>query len=112
MSLYEKYILEREGARVIKNDHAFVAFKVVEDAAFILNIYVEPEFRKSGLAKMMVDEAIKKSIDMGAKSIFGDIYFSDPNRAKTLATAIALGFDLFGSDGIKLVIFKDISGGK
>jgi ribosomal protein S18 acetylase RimI-like enzyme len=61
MELYRQYIREREDALLISEHHGFLTYKPDYDGIFILDVYVEPWYRRSGLAKKMLEKALDES---------------------------------------------------
>lgn len=61
MDLYKEYIKEREGADLIQHHHGFLTYKKDYDGIFVLDVYVKNWWRKQGIAKKMLEEALEKT---------------------------------------------------
>ena len=81
MTLYERYLLEREGISIYENEKGFCMY-MIEDiyTLFITDIYVLPEYRSKHIATNLANElteVIKK--DYKITKVKGSICLDDPN---------------------------------
>jgi predicted GNAT family acetyltransferase len=62
MKLWEKYIEEREGAKIIYNDHGFLTYLPMEEnAVLIQDVFVEKEYRKKGIVNQLWNRLIEQT---------------------------------------------------
>ena len=73
MSLYSDYIKEREGYNTIEDDTFFVTFKKLDDALYVRDIYITPEYRSKGKSVEIgkLTESIAK--EMNCKALLGSV---------------------------------------
>lgn len=110
-TLYFKYIQERDQAEIIENDFGFVTFKIVNKECFILNMYVLPEYRRSGNFSCMIKLLGEKALQEGCEFISGNIQMYDSGKNKTLSAALSVGFEIVASDINTICIIKKLNGG-
>lgn len=74
MSLFAAYLKEIEDFSVLSNEHAFLTYrKQVDGSYYIRDIYVHPDFRKSGVASELADQVIEMAKKDGAKKLVGSV---------------------------------------
>jgi [ribosomal protein S18]-alanine N-acetyltransferase len=67
----------------------YIVFWHVEDEMHILNLAVDPQFRRTGIARDLVHAALKRSYEQGAKRAFLEVRISNAPAQKLYAS---LGF--------------------
>lgn len=55
-SLYARYYAEREGRETIEKSWGFANFILQEDSVYLVDIYVDPDVRSQGYAKLLANE--------------------------------------------------------
>ena len=60
----------------------FIVYWVVQDEMHILNLAVMPAFRRNGLARMLVADAIRRAQRKGARRAFLEVRISNTNAQK------------------------------
>ncbi|NJM09340.1 MAG: hypothetical protein HC883_00110 [Bdellovibrionaceae bacterium] len=104
-TLYAKYILEREGLRIIENESAFLTYKITDRECFIANMFVDWSKRNAGNGRALIEELMKVAEDCDV--ITANIWMWDPNANKTLQAALATGFVVaHAADGVLLISKK------
>lgn len=69
MKMYEQYIFEREGARLIKTDFGFIAYKINFPFCIITECFVLEEFREKKHGKFLADAVFQVCKDAGVKTV-------------------------------------------
>lgn len=59
MSLYAEYIKERENKECIEVEGGFITIQNLDTHCYFVDVYVQPELRKSGVAKQLTDMAVE-----------------------------------------------------
>lgn len=72
-SLYAQYIKEREGLNVVETEHGFASYELDKDFAYIVDIYVLPQHRKSGLASELADKVQEIAKRHNVRILLGSI---------------------------------------
>ena len=100
MSLYGDYIQEREGKHIVENEHGFATYTLIPEAkeCYIMDVYVSPEKRKSGLAKQMVDEIQGIAKKQDYKYLTTTASPSTKNSTTSLNVILSCGFKLLRSE--------------
>lgn len=106
---YGKYLLERQGRGILEMEHGFATFEFpTKELVYIVDIYVEPEHRKSGLAAKMADEIVKAAKLRGCSQLLGSV---DPNAngaEDSIKVMFSYGFRLGKVTESMLFFVKDI----
>jgi hypothetical protein len=107
-SLYAQYLRERQGVESIWNQNGFIAYKCAGDECFIAELFVEPEARRSGACRELVERVMSVARASGRKVLTGNIHIKDPGHDQTLQAAYALGFKVIGAESGILFISKNV----
>lgn len=73
MDLYAKYIKEREDLELLSTEDAFLTYKIGDGWAFIQDLYVVPENRKSYVASKLADKVVEIAIERGCTELYGQV---------------------------------------
>lgn len=96
MELYRQYIREREDALLISEHHGFLTYKPDYDGIFILDAYVEPWYRKTGVIKRLLEKAFDESKATKAYTTTDTKANGWENAEKAI---LRLGFNKFATIG-------------
>lgn len=109
-TLYAQYIDERQGLKIIEDEHGFITYKIKDEECFLAEMFVRKEYRRAGYGAKLLDRLIETA--QGCEYICANIWLWDPNANGTLAGALASGFKLArtGDGFIKIVL--DLKRGK
>lgn len=99
MSLYSKYLTERTNDLILEINHGFVTYRMLPDqkAVYIVDIYVDSDFRKAGTASQMADEVAKIAKKEGFTKMLGSVVPSNKNSTDSLRVLLAYGMKLQSS---------------
>jgi len=93
MELYKEYIAERENQHLFYNDKGFITWEYMNDSVHIVDIYVRPQYRKTGegvsLEKVVLDEAKLR----GYKTIICSACTDTNNWEKSLEILKKVGYE-------------------
>ena len=103
------YIKERtdKSVKTIGNI-GFATYFVRGNSMYIEDIYVKPEYRKSGVASKLADEIAEEAKEQDLKYLLGSV---DPNTkgcTGSLKTLLAYGFELLGIEDDLIFFKKDL----
>jgi hypothetical protein len=111
-SLYAKYIQERLGDNIIETEYGFATYryidKVMSRAVYIIDIYILPEFRKSGEAARLADRIAIIAKDQGCSEMIGTVLTSAKTSTDSMKVLLAYGMTLKSSTNEALVFSKSI----
>ncbi len=73
-SLYGKYLSERTGRGILETEDGFATFEYISpETVYIIDLYVVPEKRKSGLASQLADRIVEEAVKSGHKFLLGSV---------------------------------------
>jgi GNAT superfamily N-acetyltransferase len=110
MSLYAKYLAERTNDRILERNHSFATYRFIPEqkAVYIIDIYVEPDFRKAGNAAAMADEIAKIAKTEGCTKMLGSVVPSAKNSTASAKVLLAYGMSLQSSTNDFVLFEKEI----
>ena len=105
MELYSEYIKERENADIVYNDIAFMTYKKDGEGVFIIDAYVKPEHRKTGVARELLTQ-IENITD--TKVLYTSTDITANNWIESEKAIINLGFEFKIKRGNQNYYIKEI----
>lgn len=109
MKLWQQYIAEREDAKIIFTDHSFVTYRNLDESRLlVLDLFVEREYRKTGLVEKMWDEMIEKEKPY---IVFGTTDTSALNWEASNRFMISFGFIPYKTDQDIIHYYREINHG-
>lgn len=108
IDLWAAYFKEREGFETISTDVAVANYKITGDTCYLKDIFVHPEFRKSGEGSVVTDKIAVIAKDNGCRYLTGSIVPSLPGSTGTMYAMIKYGFKLKESHNDFIILFKEL----
>lgn len=108
MSLYADYINERTGKEIVESDKGFATYYFHKDGCYIEDIYVQPDYRKSGEASNMANKIAEIAKSKGINKLYGTVCPSANNSTDSLKVLLAYGFKLDSSISNLIALVKEI----
>lgn len=110
MSLYADYLKERSDDAILENDFGFVVYRFVEDgkAVYLVDIYIVPQYRKTGHGKGMAGLVAQLAKDVGCTSMIGTVKPSAKGSTISLKVLLAYGMHLERSGDDFIIMRKEI----
>jgi GNAT superfamily N-acetyltransferase len=110
MSLYAKYLTERTNDRILETGHGFATYRIIGDqrAVYIIDLFVESDFRKAGTASQMADEIAKIAKKEGCIKMLGTVAPSAKGSTSSVKVLLAYGMRLVSSGNDFIVFEKEI----
>lgn len=95
LALYEKYLEEREKKSLYADPEGrgFLTYRMNDEACYIIDLYVLPEFRHLGIAKAMADIIASDAVKRGCKFLHGSVSPHDPNITENMKVLLAYGMN-------------------
>jgi ribosomal protein S18 acetylase RimI-like enzyme len=109
MTLYARYLKEREGIETLESEHGFATYLLRPTDCYIIDIYVVPELRQSGLAKQLADQIVEIAKERGIKLLTGSVDRRDPNAQRNEAVLLAYGMRKAREDNFMNYYLKEIT---
>lgn len=111
MSLYAEYIKEREGYEIIEDSTFFVTFKKLDDALYVRDIYINPEYRSKGKSIEIgkLTENIAK--EMNCKVLLGSVDKGTNGWERNIDIMLKFGYKQISEDKDFIQFQKELNNG-
>ena len=110
-SNYAKYIEEREGKYIYEDEKGFATYVFnTKDECYIMDIFVQKEYRKEGMAAYYTDEIEKIAKERGCTYLVGSVSPKANNSTQSLQFMLSLGFTLDSCINNLIFFKRDIIG--
>ena len=109
MSLYGDYLRERTFDEIIETEKGFATYRFMDDSCvYIIDIYVKPEFRKSGAASDIADTIVEIAKKRGCYKLMGSVVPSTKGSTTSLKVLLGYGMSLESSSNDFIIFSKEI----
>ncbi len=110
MSLYGRYVRERENLGIVEDEHGFATYRFMDDCktCYIVDIYIVPLMRKLGHAAKLADQIEELAKKDGCKYLLGSCDPTTNGASSSLKVMLAYGFELSGMDDQLIYLKKKI----
>jgi GNAT superfamily N-acetyltransferase len=112
MNLYNEYLKERLGDNLFVDpeNRGFATYRYLNEnkTVYIVDIFVLPDFRRTGLASRIADSICEIAKKQGAKELIGTVSPKAKNPTDSLKVLLGYGMTLINSQADMIVFRKDI----
>lgn len=108
MSLYGKYVKERENCEIVETPYGFATYKILEDSVYVIDIYVLPEFRRLKKAKEFMDLSYNLAKELGKKWVLGSVCLDANGKEESLLAAFYWGMRISHYNGNMIYLKKEV----
>ena len=109
MSLYAEYIKEHRNDEIVETEHGFATYRYLDsNSVYIVDIYIQPDHRKSKLASVIADEVVKAAKLRGCTKLLGTVTPSANNSTISLKVLLGYGMSLKSSSNDLIIMEKEI----
>jgi predicted GNAT family acetyltransferase len=106
MSLYADYVRERTTDSVLETEFGFAVYRYLnEKQVYIVDIYIKPDLRKAGKARVIADLICKEAKNKGCVDVIGTVVPSMKNSTESIKVLLGYGMRLEASSN-DLIMFK------
>lgn len=93
MSFYAKYLTERTNDKILETNHGFATYRYLpeEGAVYIVDIFVDTDFRNTGAASQMADKIAEMASKEGYGKMYGSVIPSLKNSTASIKVLLAYG---------------------
>jgi ribosomal protein S18 acetylase RimI-like enzyme len=105
LSNYGAYILEREGKRIIEDEHGFVTYKLMTDFIYLEDLYVKSEYRRAKHAYTYIDKVFEAAKDLKYNKVITSVSTAAAGVTRNVSGLIKYGFEIDSCDG-QMIWFK------
>lgn len=106
--MYSEYLKERTDKHIIESDKGFVVYSFTEDACYIEDVWIKPDFRRSRECFNFGDIVSGIAKQKGFKKLFGSVVTNTKNSAESMQMLLAYGFKLDSANNNFILLKKDI----
>lgn len=109
-SMYSKYLREKTDDEIIESEYGYATYRILNEgkSVYIVDLYIEQEFRKKGIASQMADLIVEAAKKNGAKELLGTVIPSAKGSTDSLRVLLGYGMILFAANNDQIVFRKDI----
>lgn len=108
-SHYAQYILEREGTEIVEDEYGFATYKFLNDGAYIVDIYVHPDYRNNSVASAYADKIADIARSKGLPRLYGSVATKAKAATASLKVLLAYGFSVHSTTPEMIYMSKEIS---
>ncbi len=109
MSLYSDYLTERTDDGILELTQGFATYRYLPDnIIYVLDVFVAKDFRKTGLAKTMIDRIAEESKAKGFKKMVTTVVPSYRGAARSIKVILDYGFIPQSSSDNLIIFGKDL----
>jgi len=107
VTLYAEYLAERTDTRILESAKGFVTYQYMPDGktVYIIDIYTQPEERKTGRAAAFADLIAAEAKEKGCTEMIGTVVPSTKGATTSLKVLLAYGMTL-KTAGNDLIVFS------
>lgn len=114
IDLYGKYINERLGLSLLREDHGFLSYRIdpgeKDKTLFVEDVYVEPEHRKGPTFFKLARRAEQIGRDAGCRFLMGVVYTATTDPTLSAKAIMSYGLKIIAADVGKIYFSREIEG--
>lgn len=108
-SLYSEYLSEKQHVSIIEWETGFATYKYLDPTTvYIIDVYVIPQRRKSGVAAGIADEVVREAKLKGCNKLVGTVVPSIKGSTDSLKVLLGYGMTLQSASPDLIVFEKEI----
>jgi hypothetical protein len=108
IDMYARYIQEREGLTLIREEGGFITYKIFDDILFINDVFVMQEHRQGNTFFRLAKQAEMQGKMAGAKKIRGLVWINTSDPTHSLKAIMSYGLKVVGSEKNVIILEKEI----
>ena len=108
MTNWARYQKELWGYEVIETEHGFVTYADLGEAVWVVDCWVDPDFRREGLAKSLVHQVETRARTAGKQRLLARIDVTQARPESSLQAQLAYGFVPFSADQGKIWLRREL----
>ncbi len=108
MSLYQDYKTETLGSSFINHDRGFLEYTIDKKECFICELYIEPDFRKSGLGSELANKLMKIAKGYECEIITCQTDMNQNNPETAVKAILGYGFKIHSALDNKLFYYMEV----
>lgn len=108
LSLYGRYLKETFGKEIVEDSDGFATFSIVKNECYIETVYVIPESRQKGKAKIYADLISDIAKTRQCKYLTTTINPGISTVERSMQVILSYGFKFHSCDSQKIVFMKEL----
>lgn len=110
MSQYANYIREKTGDEIIEWMEGWATYRFLNGgkSVYIIDVYVEPEYRMQGIATKLGDHINSIAKKLGSIEQIGSVVPSNKGSTDSVRSLLNRGFSILSSSNDFILFRKDI----
>ena len=109
MSLYGKFIKEREGKEIVEDHRGFATYSFLDaDRVYIENIYIAEDYRQTGVASEFYDQIASIAKAKGCTKLLGSVCPLTAGATTSVKILLACNFELDSSINNLIFFIKSL----
>lgn len=107
--MYFEYLTERRPeCKILKNNKGFAVYSYIDEAVYIEEIYVKPEYRKEDVASQLSEVIQQEAKGLGYEILLGSVSPSANGSTDSLKVLLAHGMSLLSSQDDLIMFWKTL----
>ncbi len=110
LSLYAQFIHEKTTDKILETDDGYAMYRFLNDGrtVYVVEIYVVPEKRRSGVASQIMNDIAYLAKAQGCTEMLGSVIPSSKYSTRSLKACLGYGFTLASAGNDFIILRKDI----
>lgn len=108
MSLYSDYLNETGQRHIVETDKGFATYQIDGSECYIVDIYIAPEARRTGLCHKIVNQVIDKAKEQGCRVLTGSVNTSIKTPGISVKVLLGHGLRFLREDPGIIWFYREI----
>lgn len=109
MKMYANYISERLGRDIIVYpDMGFATFQIQNEECYLVDIFVEKDFRRQDVGTRLADDVVKIAKQKGCTVLTGSVALNSKNPDASIKSLLFYGLNPVSANDNFIIFKKDI----
>ena len=108
MSLYGRYIEEREGIKIIAHSDGFITYAINKKNCWIHDIFIVPKSRRYKLGSNLADQVVDIAKKEGCTMLGAQCVVNTKNITDSVKALLGYGFEVVSANGGIITFAKEI----
>lgn len=108
MDMYSECVKEREGNAVLSEEFGFIEYKITPPICAIYTVFVKPDQRREGKAKLLADKVCDLGRLAGCNELRAQVWVGSLNATDALKANLAYGFKVQSAEGNCILLSKSL----
>ncbi len=109
-SMYARYLSERTSDEILEVPWGFATYRYLDDnkTVYIVDLWIDPDFRKLGKASDLADQIVKLAKEKGCTKLFGSVVPTTKNSTISMKVLLGYGMTLESATNNFVLMKKEI----